>query len=461
MLILVPALLCACGAAPPTSSTGNEGSLQRVVVLHLDTTRVDGIGCYGGIAQTPNIDSLCARGRRYLNAIAPTPLTSPSIAAFMTGRLAQRNGVYTVGHSLAREFVTLAEILQNAGFRTGGFISNMVVANRSDGKSWGFDQGFDVYRAVLDDVKPRVGVDPHRVPRDNAAALTSAALEFVEQHAQEDFFLWMLYIDPHAPYAPPPPYDTMYEADRRLLDRKRHLTADQIGKQAFVRGMFDSTHYLSRYYGEISKVDRWIGALVQRIDALPGQTLWVVTADHGESLGDAGSWFEHGTNIRHPNVNIPLILTADGLVPPGQSDALVANIDLAPTILDLLGIPSKSLRADGRTLRPTFEKIAPWRERMLPLSVGTGALWRGVRKGHLSLQTEIDPRTGQERSMQLYDRKRDPEERRNIAPREPGRVQRLKRFEHRWFRNRRARRSIPMGNEYEMTERLRTLGYLD
>jgi hypothetical protein len=169
---------------PPERSTSAKSAdgFRRVVVVHLDTTRVDGIGCFGGIAKTPNIDELCRRGRRYTNAIAPTPLTSPSIASFMTGRLTHRTGVYSVGGALRDELVTLAEVLGRNGFVTGGFTSNMVVANRSDGLSWGFDQGFETYRAALDEPKAAANArQPHAVPRDNAAVLTREALSFVDE----------------------------------------------------------------------------------------------------------------------------------------------------------------------------------------------------------------------------------------------------------------------------------------
>lgn len=451
----------AARTAPTATDAASADGFRRVVVVHLDTTRVDGIGCFGGIAKTPHIDELCRRGRRYANAIAPTPLTSPSVASFMTGRLTHRSGVYSVGGALRDEFVTLAEVLAQNGFVTGGFTSNMVVANRSDGLSWGFDQGFQTYRAALDEPKKPGNEQPHRIARDNAAVLTREALAFVEEHADEKFFLWMLYIDPHAPYAPPPPYDTMYAEEPRILAERRELDRKSVGHQAYVDPVVDSTYYVSRYYGEITLVDRSIGELLERIDALPGKTIWVVIADHGESLGDHEDWFEHGETVRHSCVNVPLILAADGVVPPGRSEALVANVDLAPTILDLLGLSPAPLQADGRSLRPTFETADPWPDRLIPINVGRGRKWRGVRSRDYVLQTELDLRSGRQKSSSLYDLRSDPGETTDVAAANRAEFRRHKRYERKWFRGAGAAPPRDVRTDYEMTERLRALGYVE
>lgn len=432
-----------------------------MVVLELDTTRVDAIGCYGGHARTPAIDALCTRGRRYTNAIAPTPLTSPSVASFMTGKLSHESGVYTVGNLVKDKLDTLAEALRRNGFVTGGFTSNMVTANRSDGSSLGFDQGFDVYRAALDETPIPAGTDRRSFPRDNAAVLTKEALAFVDAHAGERFFLWMLFIDPHAPYAPPAPYDTMYEKSSALRGASRRLTREQIGGQAIVEGEAESAYYTSRYYGEVSLVDRSIAEIVARVDALPGKTLWIVTADHGESLGEQDRWFQHGKTLGHACVDVPLILACDGCVPPGTSDALVANVDLAPTILDVLGIRAEPFGVHGRSLVPTFGEADPWPERMLPINVEHADRWRGVRTKNAVLQTRLQRPSGIPDQRLLYLVDRDPAETTNVARANPDLLRHLEKFETAWFVARKGEPEQDARAEYEMTERLRALGYLD
>jgi arylsulfatase A-like enzyme len=252
----------------------------------------------------------------------------------------------------------------------------------------------------------------------------------------------------------------MYAEEPRVLAGRRELDRKTVGRQAYVDPVVDSAYYVSRYYGEISLVDRSIGALLERIDALPGKTLWVVTADHGESLGDYDDWFEHGETVRHSCVNVPLILAADGVVPPGTSNALVANVDLAPTILDLLGLSAGSLGTDGRSLRATFETNDPWPERIIPINVGRGKRWRGVRSRDFSLQTELDLRSGREKRSALYDLRSDPEETTDVAARMAAQFRRHKKVERKWFRG----EHVPprdVRTDYEMTERLRALGYVE
>ncbi|MHC4615559.1 MAG: sulfatase-like hydrolase/transferase, partial [Planctomycetota bacterium] len=128
IIVIVAALAALVSLMPGRGAAAVRGSeIRRVVVIHLDTTRADDLGCYGGIPRTPNIDAVAARGMRYTNSIAPVPKTSPSIASFMTGRLANRHGVYDVGGLLQDKFMTLPELLKQHGFVTGGFVSNLVV----------------------------------------------------------------------------------------------------------------------------------------------------------------------------------------------------------------------------------------------------------------------------------------------------------------------------------------------
>ena len=455
---VLAAATMACGRPP---SDARPQDIRRVVVLQLDTTRVDAIGCYGGHARTPAIDALCARGRRYTNAIAPTPLTSPSVASFMTGRLSHESGVYTVGNVVRNDLDTLAEILRRNGFATGGFTSNMVTANRSDGSSLGFDQGFDVYRAVLDETPIPPDADRRSFPRDNADVLTKEALAFVDRYASERFFLWILFIDPHAPYAPPAPYDTMYEDSAALRGASRRLTREQIGGQAMVEGELDSAYYTQRYYGEVSLVDRSIAEIVKRVEALPGKTLWIVTADHGESLGEQDRWFQHGKTLGHACVDVPLIVACDGCVPPGTSGTLVANVDLAPTILEVLGLPASRFGAHARSLVPTFGDRDPWPGRKLPINVEHGDRWRGVRTKSAVLQTRLQRPSGRPDQRLLYRVDVDPEERTNVARANPDLLKHLQKFETAWFVARKAEPEQDVRAEYEMTERLRALGCLD
>ena len=158
-------------------------------------------------------------------------------------------------------------MLRRDGFATGGLPATWSPPNRSDGSSL----GFDVYRAALDETPIPAGTDRRRFRATTRRCSRSEALAFVDQHANDRFFLWMLFIDPHAPYAPPAPYDTMYASDPALLGASRALTREQIGGQAVVEGESQSAYYTSRYYGEVSLVDRSIGRSSSAWTPCPGR----------------------------------------------------------------------------------------------------------------------------------------------------------------------------------------------
>jgi arylsulfatase A-like enzyme len=446
--------------APGTAADRRSG-IRRVVVIHLDTTRVDDLGCNGGIPSTPNIDAVAARGMRYVNSITPLPKTSPSIASFMTGMLPNRHGVYDVGGLLQARFTTLQELLKQHGFVTGGFASNLVVDRLKTDKttSAGFDQGFDVFKAVRDLADVHEGPEGNAVSRELCAALTTEALAFIEEHRDEPFFLWMLHLDPHAPYAPPPPYDTMYLDHPDLLARSVTLDPSVIHHQAYVSDRLDSHEYIARHMGEVTLTDAWLGKLFARIEALPGRTLLIITADHGESLGDADYWFGHGANIRHPCVDVPLIIACDGVVPVGVSDTLVANIDLAPTILELVGIDASALSANGLSLTATFREPNAWPGRMIPIQAYGGALWRGVRSADYCLQSLFDPETGRRLQSTLYDVGRDPQESVDVSGLLPLVHREHLAQERAWFEQA-SQPEVHLRNDPEMNRRLRSLGYV-
>lgn len=440
---------------------GRGSEIRRVVVIHLDTTRADDLSCNGGIPKTPNIDAVAACGMRYTNSIAPTPMTSPSIASFMTGRLSNRHGVYAAGGRLLEQFTTLVEILHDNGFVTGGFTSNIIVdklLTRSK-RSAGFDQGFDVFKAIYEVPKPPDGIEANAVPRAHAPPLVAQALRFIDQNRNQKFFLWMLHLDPHAPYAPPAPYDTMYLDHPELISSNVRLHPTVIHHQAYVSARLDSRQYIARHMGAVTLTDRWIGLLLRKINQLPGKTLLLITSDHGESLGDIGYWFAHGANIRHPGVNVPLIIACDGVVPIGVSDALVANIDLAPTILDIVGLSSAPLKANGLSLVSTFSEKDPWPDRAIPIQVYDGGRWRGVRAGHFCLQSQFYAYSGERSRALLYDLRNDPREAIDVSIGFPEVLRTLLQVEDEWFGQQRFL-VRDLRDDPEMIRRLKSLGYL-
>jgi arylsulfatase A-like enzyme len=437
--------------------------VQRVVVVHIETTRRGALSLSGGIARTPNIDAAAASGMVFTNAIVPVAKTGPSSASFLTGRHAWRNGVFTNGIVLSERLVTLPEILRDEGFMTAALIHNEVLLSLPNGKSPGFDQGFDIFRHG-GEVKIEVPEGGHKneAVRKDAEVLTRSLLDFIGEHEKDRLFLWAFYFDPHAPYSPPPPYDTVYREDEDIVSKNVVIPDEILCRTfAYVPGRSDSADYISRYYGEITYTDRWLGEFLDALDDLPGKTLLVITGDHGEGLGEFGYWFEHGDSLRWPCVDVPLIMRCPGVIPSGTCDALTANMDLVPTILDLLGIPSDSLDADGRSLVPVMVDDSLWDDRMIPIQTYRGDVFRGVRSRYYSLQCRIDRDSGEPDLVEFFDRRSDPGEENNVALKLPGECGSHVEFMEEFYGDTEPfSRSRDLRNDPEMVERLRSLGYL-
>jgi arylsulfatase A-like enzyme/Tfp pilus assembly protein PilF len=284
----------------------------NVLLITIDTLRADHLGCYGDAgAATPVLDALAARGVRFATAVAHVPLTTPSHASILTGLTPLRHGVRDNGDfALPEAIPTVAEAFRAAGYQTGAFVSGFPLDRR-----FGLARGFETY----DDHFPH-GDDRRRAayverPADQT---TAVALRWVQARSGP-WFLWVHYFDPHAPYEPP-----------------AELAARFPGRP---------------YDGEIAFVDAQLGALLQRLDARrPGYpTLVLATADHGESLGEHGEE-THGVFIYDATLRVPLLVAGPG-VPAGRVASTVARgIDVAPTLLDLAGVPTRA-RMEGRSLR--------------------------------------------------------------------------------------------------------------
>jgi len=301
---------------------------MNVVMFAIDTLRADHLGCYGFERRTsPAVDSLAARGVLFTNAYAQRPKTSPSFASILTGTYPQRHGVRGVRQVLPCAAYTLAEVLRDSGYTTCG-----VVTNGNLFPDFGFDQGFDEY------------FYGHRGARRG----TEMAQDWLSKEPRAPFFLWVHHTDPHTPYEPPAPYDSLFVSETPLGQRPlkiiKRMALGGIMPKMIVNGPLDLDYYISQYDGEIAYTDHWIGELLTTLRSLglEKHTLVVFTADHGESLGEHNYYFEHGLFTYEPSAKIPLAFCLPGVVRQGARDDLVIeSVDIMPTILDLveLGAP--------------------------------------------------------------------------------------------------------------------------
>jgi arylsulfatase A-like enzyme len=347
---------------------------QNVLVVTLDTTRADHLGCYGDAkAATPVIDTLAAGGVRFAEAVTVAPETLPAHATLFTGLLPPRHGVRVNGESrLDSRHTTLAEVARARGYETAAFVSAFVLDAR-----FGLDQGFDLYDDKVETTEGPVFAAGNN--ERNAARATDAAVAWLRaRDRRRPFLAWVHYFDAHAPYTPPEPFASRFAG--------------------------------SPYDGEIAFVDSQLGRL---LDALgeTGQrdnTLIVVAGDHGEGLGEHGER-THAVFLYRSATRVPLILWSPRLFPrPAVVDGTVVSLaDVAPTLVDLLGVEDPPAR-DGLSLIAT--KADPRRtvymESMVPYAdFGWAPLFglRGLRESFI-----LAPRP------ECYDLRSDPGEKRDL-----------------------------------------------
>ncbi|MEW6747102.1 MAG: sulfatase-like hydrolase/transferase [Planctomycetota bacterium] len=370
--------LAGCGSS-------SAAPVRNVLLVTLDTTRADHVGCYGGPAGiTPHVDALAARGVLFKKVVAPVPLTLPSHTSILTGLEPYHHGVHDNGiYKVGADSVTLAEILSGEGWETAAFVASYVLSAQ-----FGLDQGFGLYDDRVDRTR---GVELGTLQERSADAVTNAFLEWLERReGSRPFFAWVHYFDPHHPYEPPPAYTAKFPAQP--------------------------------YNGEIAYADAELGRLweVLRKRGFSERTLIVVTADHGEGLGEHGEP-THGHFVYDSTIRVPLILSHPSLPQGVQSDELARLVDIAPTILSFLGVERRGTM-DGADLlarmREASEPTIAYAESELPrIQFGFSPL-RAVTDGQIKLIDAPHP--------ELYDLTRDPSEMQSIAEKKGDIVERLR-----------------------------------
>lgn len=420
MWVRVPLGLLAAFAAVTTAAA----EPPSVVLVTLDTTRADRMGFLGSMrGLTPHLDRLARQGVVFERAYAQAPLTTVSHATILSGTYPQFHGVSDFGVPLGAGVPWLPEALRARGFRTAAFVGALVLDPRS-GFAAGFDRGFDAYDAGFRVRRP--GEDRYLTMERRAGEVVARALRWVDSRPPGPFLLWVHLYDPHDPYEPPSP--------------------------------FARSHASSPYDGEIAYADAAVGTLLSGLEArrLLDGAIVAVAADHGESLGEHGEK-THGVFLYDSTLHVPLIVKLPGGRAGGRRvRARVGLVDLAPTILDVLGAPGgmqgRSLLglADGpaEAERPAYAETEYPRR-----GFGWSALasWRVER----FLYVEAPRR-------ELYDVVADPEEVHDLAGTRSTIADRLaaQLAEFRARHSPRAERAGSRGGEPALAERLAALGYV-
>ena len=293
------------------------GADQNVLLVTIDTLRADALSSYGGPARTPNLDRLAAGGARFTFAHAHTVVTLPSHTSILSGLLPYQHGMRdNSGFRVRPGTPTLATRLKARGFETGAFVGGFPLTKR-----FGLTPGFDVYDDQMPETRGAVEIS---MPERRADVVVPRAVDWIGRRTGR-FFAWVHVFDPHSPYKPPEDLAPAYSAQP--------------------------------YYGEVAFVDRALGPLFEKLATLSRPTLVIVTADHGESLGEHGE-LTHGMFAYEATLHVPLIVAR---VEPGRTtartgvviDAPVRHIDITPTILDAVGADADPTLI-GASLRPVI-----------------------------------------------------------------------------------------------------------
>ncbi len=325
-----PDSVAASVAGTPTRPEESvDADRPNFVLITIDTLRADHLGCYGYFRDTsPALDALARESLRFEHCVVPLARTTPTHASLLTGLYPLEHGVVdNVTHSRRQQVLpddirTYAQIAEEAGYATAGFVSAAPLKRES-----GLSRGFQTWTEPADAQRP-------------ADETTADALAWLNRPPETPFFLWIHYFDPHSPYRPPDPYDAMFTTDdalKRYMEERRFAEETQkqhIGGEVRAAKSWDSAESINRYDGEIRFVDTQFARVLEalRTEPLWNNTVIVVTADHGEGLGQH-NWPNHG-GYWHEQLHVPLLIRVPRHA-PGVVERPVSTVDILTTVLHL------------------------------------------------------------------------------------------------------------------------------
>ena len=397
-------LVCACVVMGSCTESRRP---PNILLISIDSLRSDHLGSYGYFRNTsPNLDKLAAEGARFETAIAPSPWTLPSHVTMLTGRHPAAHGVTTNRRRLGEDIPTLAEVLRVAGYATAGFVSGPYL--RDD---FGYDRGFEIYDQSMAALSPDASREGISSPQ-----LIEALLGWLGEHQAESperpFFAFLHLWDVHYDFAPPPPWDTLFDPGYEGSIDGRYV--ESLGKGLSER---DLAHVIALYDGEIGFTDSQLGRLFAAMETrgLRPDTLIIVTADHGEEFLEHGK-IGHAMEVFDESLRVPLIFSFPGKIQPGLViEEQVRLMDLPRTILGLAGIeaPQIGMPPDA----PLQDKdLSPWlREDLLQggfpelIAFPENRTWGS---GKTSVRTASDKliRDGKIDYYEVFDLRADPRE---------------------------------------------------
>lgn len=369
--------------AHPGSILKEEGIIKNIVLVTIDSLRQDYLGCYGYKKNiSPNIDRLAQEGVLFEQAIAQGSWTIPSLLSIVTATYPSTHGVNFFDQTLPSSGFIMPQVLKNEGFSTS-FISDHGCLAK-------FNLGFDYFHDGLPD----------------ASEVTKEALRFIEKNRPNKLFLWLHYMDTHD--------------DPLGVPDKKHFIKN-ISKKEILK-------FTNRYEQAIASVDSQVGALYAKIKeaGLLKNTLFIITADHGQEMCEHGICFNHGGFLWDAVIRVPLIMFNNDLLPENKRiSGQVQHIDILPTLCDILGIKSARI-FEGSSVLPIIQgRVNP-----RPFVFSEHNEYTGVLSTDKPVFAKVCVRTPDKKLIytrhvsrnseewELYDLKKDPQELVNIISQE-------------------------------------------
>jgi len=372
--VLLSVVFVALGAGgcakKPTALQQATRTPRDVVLVTIDTLRYDAVGVDGNPrGTTQHLDALAASARVFTSAHSHNVVTLPSHTNILTGLYPYQHGVRdNAGFRLGAKTPTVAARLKEKGYTTGAFVGAFILDAR-----YGLAQGFDHYEGLYEHTEENLDFDIRQARADE---VVKAALGWWRQNEGKRRFLWVHVYDPHAAYDPPEPFRTRFQD--------------------------------SLYLGEVAFTDAALAPLLDTVRAAQPAPLLVVTADHGEALGEHGE-MTHSLFAYESTLHIPLLVACPDLVTSGRDTTAARHVDIVPTVLDALGIPAEA-SLPGRSLLASGRSEAPEGTYFEALSSALNRGWAPLRGLLLGGEKFIDLPV-----PELYDLKADPAEEKNLV----------------------------------------------
>lgn len=476
-------LLCGCG----WNSFESTKEWPHIILICTDTLRADHLGAYGYSKDTsPWLDEWATAAILFETAYSPTSTTNPSHSSLFTSLYPTTHGIWgNKNYELPPEAVTLAEILQDAGYQTAAFTSVWHLAFELNGLGQGFEfhwgsntwtdnraavSGSSLFKRLRSlyqrfFAKLDRGKKAGQIPAEETNRRVLTWLD--RERDGRPLFLFVHYFDTHIPYSPPERYlSDFYRGDPRDPDHRSmesiDLHPDQLPVfETWLEGITDIQYVEALYDASIRYLDDQLRSLAEELmeRGLWEDSLVIFTADHGESLTEHGIYFDH-LGLYEPSVRIPLLIRA-----PGWTSRRIASpvnlVDLLPTILDLVGLPTS----------PAFEGISllghmggnvqrPKNQPIFMEHAHVAAL--GIRLGHWKYIYPLDAYYQMSKQEELFQLSQDPGEENNLAQVETAVVCAMRQRAQTWLKRERPVSMKPLNRPapQELLEQLKSLGYI-